>query len=359
MKTLYLCESRGFMKNVIVSCPTWVGDLVMATPTLRALRATFPAAYVAYLCSSYSAGILENAPWCNEIILRNERSGARRFGELLRTARVLRERHFDTGILLTNSFSSACTFYLGKVERRIGYDRDFRSFLLTDNLKPLKDGEGFVPVPVIEYYLKIAEYLGCDASNKKMELSINESSIQKAEEIFAKHGVDTARKVVALNPGAAYGPAKCWPAEYYAEIGQWLSEEMNAEVLVLGAPSERRTAEKVASSMRQPPKRIFSENTNLKVLKALIRKLDLLITNDTGTRHIACAFGIPVITIFGSSDPRWTATGFDGEIALSINVECGPCMRRQCPTEHKCMIDLKPQVVKEAVKKQFAQSRQQ
>ena len=343
------------MENVIVSCPNWVGDLVMATPTLRALRTAFPHAHITYFCSSYSSGIIENTPWCDEIILWNKRSGIRCFGELLKTGRILRERHFDTGILLTNSFSSACAFYLGKVKRRIGYGRDFRSFLLTDDIKPLRDNKGFVSVPAIEYYLKIAEYLGCDTSNKKMELSIDEDSLRKAEGIFARHGVDTTRKVVALNPGAAYGPAKCWPAEYYAETGRWLAEEMKAEVLVLGAPSERKIAEKVASSMKYPSKRIFLENISLKVLKALIGRLDLLITNDTGTRHIACALEVPVITIFGSSDPRWTATGFDGEISLSINVECGPCMRRQCPGEHKCMRDLKPHMVMEAVRKQFAQ----
>jgi len=343
------------MKKLIVSCPKWVGDLVMATPALRTLRGTFPGAHIAYLCASYSADIIENAPWCDELIVWNKSKGASGIGELLRTARLLRKESFDTGVLLTNSFSSAAAFYIGGVKRRIGYSRDMRGPLLTDKLEPLRDDRGFIPVPAIKYYLEIARLLGCPADDKNMELFVDEESLKQADKIFAKYEIDNSRRIVGLNPGASFGPAKRWPAEYYAELGDWLINEMNAEVLIFGAPGERQISEDVSLSMKKNPGEIFQESLNLKVLKALVSKLDLLITNDTGTRHIACALDVPVITIFGSSDPRWTETGFSKETTLRIDVECGPCMERVCPTgEHSCMKELKPELVEEAVKKQLS-----
>jgi len=153
-----------------------------------------------------------------------------------------------------------------------------------------------------------------------------------------------------LNPGANYGPAKCWPAEYFAKLADHLTEQYGARVVASLSPKEREIAEVLRVSVRHPLEIFVDPPLGLGPLKALIRRCQLLITNDTGPRHFAAAFDVPVVTVFGSSDPAWTETRFARERSVKLNLECQPCMERVCPLgHHHCMRQLPPAMVAEKV----------
>jgi heptosyltransferase-2 len=154
--------------------------------------------------------------------------------------------------------------------------------------------------------------------------------------------------LILLNPGAQYGSAKCWPAEYFVTLADRLVEELGATILISGAPRERRIIEAIGRSMRHAPVDLLSKGSTLGTLKEIVRRCDLMITNDTGPRHIAAAFDVPVVTLFGPTHPEWTEINFAKERKLAVKVFCGPCQKKTCPLDHRCMIRLTPPMVYDA-----------
>jgi heptosyltransferase-2 len=314
-----------------------VGDLVLATPALRALRNTHPKAHIAVLVKSPVADVLSGGNWMNEIIHwpAGKNRDKRRQG-FLGLAGELRDKKFDWAVLFTNSFRSALLARLSGIKRRIGYDREGRGLLLTDKLLPEKADGKFVPVSMIRYYSAIARYLGSREVPGKLEL-FTTSEDEAAAEKTIKAANATHRPIVVLNPGASFGPAKCWLPERFAEVADRLAEQHKAAVFIACGPKEIATARAVAKAMRKPATVLDEPVIKLGALKALIRRANLLVTNDTGPRHFANAFGTPVVTIFGPTDPKWTETESATERANMVKVHCGPCMKRTCPLDHRCM----------------------
>jgi len=329
-----------------VFIPNWVGDVVMATPALRAIRAQFPAARIVHLMRPYVAEVLGGLRFCDEQAFWPAANLPvhKRWGEFTRLVWELRRETFDTAVLLTNSFRTALMARLVRAERRIGYLRDGRGRLLTDPLAPVKSGKRYVPVPALDYYNSIARYMGCEKVHDGMELATvnaDESAID------ARLGSEAdERPLVVLNPGANFGWAKCWPAEYFAALSDMLIERLGARVIASTTPRERSIADRIRAAARRPLEIFVDPPLGLGPLKALIRRAQLLVTNDTGPRHFASAFGVPVVTVFGSSDPAWTVTRFAGERNVHLNLDCQPCMKRTCPLKHHdCMQKLEPEAV--------------
>ncbi len=335
-----LQESR----RILVSVPNWVGDAVMATPALEAIRREFPSAHIVHLLRPYVADVLAGTGLADENLhWPIGRSPIKTF----RLVREIRSRRFDTAVLLTNSFRSAAVVALGGIARCVGYARDGRSWLLTDRLKPPKRNGRFVPIPAIDYYNEVAARLGCTAVSRRMTLATVLEDEAALDRRLGRH--DPARPLVVLNPGANYGSAKCWPAVKYAALADALVDRYNARVVASLGPKERAIADELAASARRPIEIFVDPPLGLGPLKALIRRCRLLITNDTGPRHFAPAFGVPVVTIFGSSDPAWTVTYFDQERNVSLDLDCQPCMERVCPLKHhNCMKMLEPDLVLKA-----------
>jgi heptosyltransferase-2 len=325
--------------RLLIVMPTWVGDVVMATPALRALRTQFPEAHIALLIRPNTREVLAGGPWFDELIdWKPQRSGAGRLLDPWRIAARLRRERFDTVVLLSNAFRMALVARLAGIPRRIGYDRDGRGWLLTDCLPPKRIGRTFAIMSVVPYYNALAMALGCPDPGEDLELFTTPADEDAVERRLRGWGIAEHHPLVVINPGAAFGSSKLWLPERYAEVADRLQIERDARVVVTFGPGEEPLARKIETAMRRKPCVVADPPGTLGQLKALIRRCDLLLNNDTGPRHFAKAFRRPVLTVFGSTHPEWTHTDYPLERIVRIDVDCGPCQKKICPFDHhKCM----------------------
>jgi heptosyltransferase II len=344
--------------KILVVQPSWVGDAVMATPALRAIRERYPAARIAYMMKRYVKPLYTGLPWADQLITYRSGKTKKKAGKgLFDLAGRLRGAKFDLAILLPNSFQTALVCKMANIPRVVGYDRDGRGFLLSDKLLPRKEKGKFVPTPIVKYYMGLAHYLGSQGRDCSLKLFVTESERREAGDVLEKCGLarDVERPgaagkppLILLNPGAQFGTAKLWPAEYFTVLADRLIEELGATILISGAPRERRIIEAISRSMKHAPVDLLSKGSTLGTLKEIVRRCDLMITNDTGPRHIAAAFDVPVVTLFGPTHPEWTEINFAKERKLAVKVFCGPCQKKTCPLDHRCMIRLTPAMVYDA-----------
>lgn len=295
-------------QRVLIVIPNWVGDVVMATPTLRALRSTMPSAHMTALCKAYAAPIITHTPWLDEIETTTGKDG------VFAVAKRVRHGAYDTALLLTNSFRSALVVRLANIGRRVGYARDGRGWLLTDKLAPPRERGRLVPVPAIDYYLELLKPLGATSNDRAMQLFTSPEDDERAQRVIDRVG---GSPVVMLNPGAATkGGAKNWPADRYAQVADHLIETRGATVLLNGSPPERPLLDAVQASTSHKLVNLLDHDSDLHLLKAIAGRCDLVVTNDTGARHVAVAVGAPTISLFGPTDPAWTMLDAPNETVI-------------------------------------------
>ncbi len=337
--------------KILVWLPNWVGDVVMATPALRAMVEHFDGAAFTITGRPVALDVLSGIKWAEEMIPDTSRlqGGVRSFAGF---AWQLRKGGFDLAVLLPNSFRTAALARLAGVGRIAGYERDGRGWLLSDKLSPARDSRGgFLPVPTIDYYLDLVGMLGVKADSRRMELAVLESDDAAAEDELARAGCESGREIVILNPGASFGPSKLWLPARFAEVADQLVRRRDARIIINAAPSERRIAAEVQAHMKCEPAISFAERDNsIGLLKALIKRCSLLITNDTGVRHFAAAFDVGVVTLFGSTDPVWAQIDYPRERIVRVAVPCSPCQQKICPQPagpmyHHCMSAITPEMV--------------
>ena len=356
--TIYSDKSMSDPRKILVVQPSWVGDAVMATPTLRAIRELYPDAHVSYLMRRYVKPVYAGMPWADQLITyRTGKTKAKAGkGQFFELAGRLRAAKFDLAVLLPNSFKSALVCKMAGIPRVVGYERDGRGFLLTDKLLPVKDKGKFVPSPIVKYYLGLAHYLGSPHRDLRLQLFVTEGERREAREVLARSGIDPdadrpadrgGRPMIVLNPGAAFGAAKCWKAEYFAELADRFVDDLGATVLLSAAPKERAIVETIKRQMRHAPVDLSNKGMTLGSLKEIVRRCDLMVTNDTGPRHIAAAFDVPVVTVFGPTHPEWTEIYYAKERQVAVKVFCGPCQKKTCPLDHRCMVRVTPGMVYE------------
>lgn len=333
-------EERLQTMKIAVFLPNWVGDVVMATPALRALREWYADARMIGVMKPYVAGVLDGSPWLDaQFVLDSKGPWAHRWPSV---AAALRREQIDLAVMFPNTLRSALTAWLGGCKKRIGYVRHGRGLLLTDRLPPLRDARGrLVPSPILDAYNRLAERAGCPTPSRRMELFTTPDDEAGADAVWEQCGLTAFREVVCLNPGAAFGSAKYWPAEYFADLARELADRRGSGVLVLCGPSERALARRIVMMARRPGVCTLADRPlSLGLTKACVRRADLLVTTDSGPRHFAAAFGRPVVTLFGPTHIAWTETYHPSAIHLQRRVECGPCQRRVCPLDHRCMREL-------------------
>ncbi len=340
--------------RLLVVMPTWLGDCVMAMPTLRALRELYPKAHITALAGTSVRPIIDPNPWLNRVVTGRSRRRSRadhrpddRSTGPIRLAARLTAGRFDLAVLLPNSFRTALVASLAKIPRRVGYDRDGRGVLLTDRLLARRTLDGFVPVPTRDYYLGLARYLGSADPDPQMQLFTKPKHDALADALLKQGGYDPQSngRLVLLNPGANYGDAKMWDPKRYAQVADRCAKELGAFVAVNGSPKERPILDRVLAAAKTPILDLSASGMDLNLLKSIVRRASVMVTNDTGPRHLAAALGTPVVTVFGPTDPAWTEIGFAGERQVCVKVFCGPCQKKKCPLDHRCMTRIDDEMV--------------
>jgi heptosyltransferase-2 len=348
-------EQRELTMRIAVFLPNWIGDAVMATPALRAIRWHYADAHIVGIAKPYVAGVLEGGVWFNQLLFAN---GGKWSQSVAAVAWRLRKLKIDLALLFPNSFRSALTAFLGGCDRRVGYARYGRGPLLTDRLQPIRDVHGRLqPSPVLDAYNVLAERVDARPT-RCMELFTTPRDEAAADELWRQFGLHAFPSVVCLNPGAAFGAAKHWPVDYFATLARDLAHQEGCALLVLCGPAERDQAKQITAMARHPAVHSLAEfPLSLGLTKACVRRADLLVTTDSGPRHFAAAFNRPVITLFGPTHIAWTETYHPLAVHLQKKVECGPCQLRVCPLDHRCMKQLTPAEVYQAAASLLSQER--
>lgn len=349
-------KAAAQVERLLVVLPNWVGDVVAATPTLSALRAHFRPARITYLLRCHLEETVAGGGWHDDVLFWPRRRGGLNDLALLGLARELRGLRADVALLLTNSFRAALVTWLAGIPRRVGYGREARSWMLTDRLRPLKRDGVFVPSPILPYYCQLAEYLGCPVTERRVRLGLTPAQEEAGRRLLRHYELEH-RRYALINPGAAFGAAKCWLPERFAEVCVRLTAEYGMRCVVVGAPHEAPLMRRIVE-LAEGADVACCDNpgTTLGSLKVLARHAALLVCNDTGPRHYGHAFNVPTVTLFGPTHQEWTDTDYPHEIKLQVPVECGPCQLKVCPVDHRCMQRLTTDRVLEAVRAVLARA---
>ena len=283
------------LARIAVICPTWIGDVVMATPVLRALREQRPDAHIVGIIHPGHDELLEGTSWFDEMVVVKSKGivGPWRIG------RALKRRKVQAVLILPNSFRSALGARLSQASTRLGYCRDGRSFLLNPAI-PLE--QATEPIPAVRYYGALGcAALGVCTIDEHMELAVTDEQQAAGDSILS----DMKGSFVLLNPGASKA-SKRWPADQFAAVADALAKSHQLTMLVNGSASEADVLTAIQKHSDTEIINLIDRGVTLGALKAIIQRAALMITNDTGPRHIALALGRPTVTIFGPTDHRWT-----------------------------------------------------
>lgn len=334
-------------ERILVRATNWVGDVVMTLPALEALRERYPSSRITVLARPWVRELLSSHPAVDEMW------GLKKGGGILKDLAAVwgagkraRKSGIAMAVLFQNAFEAAFISWLGRVPVRVGYDTDGRRLLLSHPVSRRTAPKG---AHQVSYYLNIVRTLGWEGEERDPFLRVTEADRKKAGGLLEAEGLESGRRIVGLAPGAAFGPAKRWPSERFAEIADRAVDEWGAVILILGSAGDRESCSAVAAAMRHDPVDMCGR-TGLAEAVAIIDSCDLFVTNDSGLMHVSAALGVPTVAVFGSTDP--VATGPRGPFARVVRnqVECAPCLRPACPGDFRCMLGLSSDRVWDAAK---------
>jgi heptosyltransferase-2 len=327
-------EAKKKIERLLIRSTNWIGDAVMTTPAVRAIRHNFPAAHISMLAKPWVAPVFAHNPHVDEIIIYQANGRHRGIGGTIRLARDLRAHRFDAAILLQNAIEAALIAFMAGIPNRIGFDTDARRMLLTH---PVRCTKAIKTIHQTGYYLKMIEGAGLVGGDQQLDLRLGTEDRQQAGRILSAHGITLERRVVGLNPSATFGPAKQWFPDRYAALGDRLSIDLNATILIFGGPSDRELGRDISRLMAAPAVDL-SGRTNLGEAMALIDRCNAFVTNDSGLMHVAAALDTPLVAIFGPTDSTTTSPYSQSSRIVRVPIECSPCLQPECPLgHHNCM----------------------
>ena len=336
----------SLVMKLAVFLPNWVGDVTMATPTLQAIRSHFGSQLnLLGVMRPYVADVLSGSDWFDKKLFYDPRSSDSQLSgrNLIRQLRLEKP---DSILLLTNSLRTGLLAWLSGAQQRIGYAQYGRGPLLTDKLKFEKQGGRFVPASTMHRYLKLTRFLGCP-QNKQWPLQLDTSTADEraADLVWRRLRLPSGSETIIFHNAGGWGgraASKSWPVDHAAELAAKLARDHGLTVLFLCGPEERAMAAKTVLAASHPRvKSLADQSLSIGLSKACIRRSRMMVSSDSGPRHFAAAFGIPLVTLFGPTHTSWGDTDYDQMITLQHEVPCGPCMQKTCPLEHhQCMREL-------------------
>lgn len=346
--------------KIVVRGTNWIGDAVMTIPAMLELRRIFSGAEITLHTRSWAKGLFQDADFIDEIIAFEKSES--NLADVLGQARVLKGKQFDAAILFPNSFASALTVRFAGIPKRFGYSKDARRFFLSE---PVAVPKWKNTRHEVYYYLNLVSevernMLGTDTVSKRepqMALNVSERRRSRAREILAENGVDLSKRTVALGVGSANSRAKRWEAESYARLNDMLQRDLEANVILIGSKDELDVSYDVFKMSDTKPI-VLTGMTNLDEATAILSEIDLLISNDMGPAHIAPAVGTDTIVIFGPTNPATTRPFSDKAEIIRKEVECSPCMLRDCPIDHRCMTRISVEEVFERANEKLSEKKQ-
>jgi heptosyltransferase-2 len=339
--------------HILVILPRWVGDLVMSTPMLRAVRDHFgPAVRITGVAKPMFAELLEGTPWLDRMVFydRHSRDPSRRFRAV---ARQLRADPADVALIVPNSLSSAALAWAGAARRRVGFARHGRRWLLTDALtapRAVSKKGGLAswfrvePASPAGHAMDLAVRIGVPRQPLALELATTPADEALADQVLARLFPPLSEAVgplVVLNDNGAYGPSKAWGADRFAALAKLALDRLpGARVLVHCGPGDRDDARAIVQMAAHPMVQGLADEPQLPfgLSKAVLRRADVVVTSDSGPRHIAAAFGTPTVVLLGPMDPRLSRSDQPHLAEMRLDLPCSPCGRRVCPLQHHdCM----------------------
>ncbi|MBI5889868.1 MAG: lipopolysaccharide heptosyltransferase II [Nitrosomonadales bacterium] len=327
------------INKILVIAPSWVGDCMLMQPMLHRLHQRHPGVQIDVLAPSWTAKLLVQIPEINEILINPFPHGSVKLAARRNLGRQLREAGYDQAIVLPNSWKSALIPYFADIPLRTGFTGEMRYVVLNDARKLDKNK---LPL-MVERFAQLAEAPREDIV-RPLPPPVLHASDEQRSQALAKFDLMLDKPVAVFCPGAEYGPAKRWPAHYYAELAQHLRAQGYA-VWLIGSPKDKEVADKIVALGNEPCRNLCGI-TDLTDAIALMSCADLVVSNDSGLMHIAAALDRPMLAIFGSSSPQFTPPLSDKAQVLKLDLPCSPCFKRECPLGHfNCMLKLPPREV--------------
>jgi len=334
------------IKKILIVSTSWLGDAVITIPTIYGIKNLFPDAHLAILTKDTISDIFKTVEAVDEIIPFHKEKGCKKAFSILKTSLMLKTKKFDQVFIFPRSIGSALTCFLAGIPERIGFGSVGRRFLLTETVE--RD-QKTLPKHQVHYYKKL---LGSSEKTSFPELPhvhVPESNIKWAREFLLSKKDNSKDFLVGINPGSTYGEAKQWLPERFGELAKKLSKNNRCDIIIFGDSNSSLLAEKINNDLEIKAIDVTGK-TNILQLTALLKECDLLVTNDTGPMHVACAVQTPVVAIYGSTNHVTTSPLGPDAVMIKKNTPCSPCMKRICPERHHmCMENILTDDVESAV----------
>ena len=326
---------RHIFKRILIVRTDRIGDVLLSTPVIRALREQYSNAYIAMMISPYTKDIIEGNPYLDEAIIYDKDNRHKSWMSSVKFSLALRKKKFDLAIILHPTNRAHLMTFLAGIRTRAGYDRKL-GFLLTDRIKHIKQ---FGEKHELEYNFDLLKYFGISTQDKELFMPIRQESELWAEELFNQLGINEKDALLAIHPGASC-PSKIWPGERFAEAADRLVEKYGFRVVLVSGPKDMALAERVIRRMRHPAINLAGK-TSVSQLASVLKRCKLFISCDSGPVHIASAVGTPVISIFGRnqkglSPKRWGPVG-KKDCVIHKEVGCIECLAHNCKKDFACL----------------------
>ena len=318
---------------VLVRGTNWIGDVIMTLPAISAIRRSLPRSRITVLAKPWVAELYRISPDVDAVMEYESPGQHDGIAGMCRLAGQLHGEGFAMAILLQNAMEAAIIAWLARIPLRMGYNSDGRGILLTHSVQRTKE---IRTVHQIHYYLEMLKSLGFQPAGDKPRLQTGEEFRNISRNILNRYHVTPEDTLVGMAPGATFGPAKMWFPRRFAAVGDRLCDAFAARVMLFGSKGDRERAEAVQQYARHPFINLAG-TTSLQEAIALIGTCRLFITNDSGLMHLAGALGIPLVAVFGSTNPVTTSPVGEDSIIIHRDVACSPCLKKVCPTDFRCM----------------------